>query len=164
MNRFFYLCLLLLAMMGGCKEKPLVPDGEAAAIRAVREMNNQAIANHDVNGMATAWMDNFLLISSRDNQVIGRDQVSQIFVDEFKTKDAVVYIRSPAEIKVMDAWNMASEYGNWTGHWKAGDDQIEIGGSYFAKWHKVNGSWLLRAEVFTPLHCQGGSYCDQIPK
>ena len=153
------LCLAALLMAVGCKEKPLSADSEAEAIREVRERNNRAIANHDIEAMMVAWMDNFLLISSRDAQVEGRDQVAQIFKDDFDTKEAVVYVRMPEEIQVMETWSMASEYGNWTGSWKAEDGQVEVGGTYFAKWHKVGGTWLLRAEVFTPLYCRGGNYC-----
>lgn len=153
----------LMFLSAGCLEKSATPDQEANAIRLVRELTNQAIANQDVNALASAWMDNFLLISSRDNQVTGREENRKLFAEEFNTKVDVVYIRTPSEIKVMKAWDMASEYGNWIGRWKVGEAQIEIGGSYFAKWHKVNDAWLLRAEIFTPLHCQGGTYCDQKP-
>lgn len=154
---------MLMFLVVGCIEKSTTPDQDTKAIRLVRESTNQAIASHDVNALASAWMNNFLLITSRDNQVTGREENRRLFAAEFSTKVDVVYIRTPSEIKVMNTWDVASEYGNWIGRWKAGEAQIEIGGSYFAKWHKVNGSWMLRAEIFTPLHCQGGAYCDQKP-
>lgn len=157
-------CLQLGAIvfcMASCK--PMPADVDVESIRKTREASNMAIARQDTAALASTWMDNFLLISSRDSQVDGRDQNARLFAQEFRTKDEVIYVRTPAEIKVMPGWEMASEYGNWIGRWKDGDDKIEIGGNYFAKWHKVDGRWLLRAEVFVPLHCQGGPYCKEKP-
>ena len=37
----------------------------------------------------------------------------------------------------------------------------ELRGSYQALWRRVDGRWLLDAQVFIPLSCKGSSYCDQ---
>ena len=75
----------------------------------------------------------------------------------------VIYVRTPDVIRVFPEWKMASETGTWVGRWSQDKDKIELSGTYFAKWHKVKGAWLIRAEIFVPLRCTGGKYCDQGP-
>ena len=58
---------------------------------------------------------------------------------------------------------MASERGRWTGSWTDTDGKISIGGSYFAKWRKLNGRWMVESETYVPETCTGGAYCRTIP-
>jgi hypothetical protein len=103
------------------------------------------------------------VISSRDYQIEGKAANRKLFASEFQSKPDVIYVRTPTAINIMEQWNMASENGTWEGSWTDQGSKIEISGSYYAKWHKVNGKWLLRVEVFTPEHCDGGPYCESKP-
>ena len=38
-----------------------------------------------------------------------------------------------------------------------------VGGTYMAQWRKVNGVWLVQAEVFVPTRCTGSKYCAAHP-
>lgn len=128
-------------------------------IHEARALSNQAIANHDTLHIGDSWMDNFFLLTSTNQQVVGKEENIKSFTDHFKGRPDVVYVRTPDQVQVFDAWGMASEYGKWEGHWTDNETKIDIGGTYYAKWHKVNGKWLIRAEIFTPTHCTGGEYC-----
>jgi ketosteroid isomerase-like protein len=132
-------------------------------INAIRKTSNQAIADHDTTVLASSWTADYHMITSRNSEVSGRKSATLRFADEFKMRPDVVYIRTSDKIEVFSQWNMASEQGHWTGSWKEGNDQINISGSYFAKWHKINGTWFIRAELFVPLKCAGGKFCEQSP-
>jgi len=133
------------------------------SIRSIRELSNRSIALHDTVTISNAWTTDYHMITSRNSEVSGRDIATKKFVDEFKSRPDVFYIRTPKTIQVFTAWKMASEQGEWTGRWRDKESIIEVGGTYFAKWHKVDNKWLIRAEVFVPLKCEGGKFCDQSP-
>lgn len=137
---------------------------EAMSIRDVRMKSNQAIADHDTLTVANAWTEDFLVISSTNSLAVGKEENRKLFVSIFSARPDVIYIRTPKKIDVMEEWGMASEEGTWEGRWTEGAYKIEIEGTYYAKWHKIDGEWLIRAEVFTPTHCEGGSYCNNQPQ
>ncbi len=136
---------------------------ETDKIRAAREFSNQAIEHKDTAALASIWTIDYHLISSRNREGSGRAANRDSFFKEFSDKPDVIYVRTPGRISVFEQWNMASETGTWVGHWTEKGAQIELNGNYFAKWHKVNGAWLIRAEVFVPLMCKGGDFCDRSP-
>ena len=167
MRHFVKIVLLALFIPLGCgspsnKEVQEITDSEsAAAIKKARHFSNLAIRDRDSVGVASVMMDNFQIITSRDNETRRREANRQAFIEIFKT-DAV-YTRTPDKIEVMEEWGMASEYGTWVGNLTVEEEAIEIKGTYYAKWHKIDGKWLLRTEVFTPIHCKGGNYCNNRP-
>ena len=85
------------------------------------------------------------------------------FADQFRTRPDVVYDRAPLEVRVYQPWGMAAERGRWTGSWTANDGKIRISGSYFAKWRRINGRWLVESETYVPERCTGGAYCRSTP-
>ena len=53
--------------------------------------------------------------------------------------------------------------GEWIGTWTEPDGKLEIGGTYQAQWRKVDGQWLIQAELVVPARCAGSKYCSQRP-
>ena len=53
--------------------------------------------------------------------------------------------------------------GEWTGRWTEPDGVVQVRGTYLAQWRKVNGTWLIQAEVFVPTACTGSTYCAAHP-
>lgn len=133
-------------------------------IRATRTLSNQAIAAHDSIRIADYWAEDFVVITSRNLEIHGREENRKSFAQEFKTRKKVRYVRTPETIRVFESWNMAAETGNWTGEWLESDGQVKISGTYYAKWHKIEGHWKIRAEVFTPLVCSGSNFCNTKPR
>ncbi len=129
-------------------------------IRLVREASNAAIAAHDTTAMAKTLSVDYNVVTSRNAVSVGRSAMLQRFAADAPD---VIYIRTSEVIRVFPEWKMASETGTWVGRWKDGSDSIELSGTYFAKWHKVDGQWVIRAEIFTPLRCLGGQFCDRSP-
>jgi len=140
------------------------PSGEMNSdereIRLVREASNAAIAAHDTTAMGNTLSVDYNVVTSRNAVSVGRSAMLQRFATDATD---VIYIRTPDVIRVFPEWKMASETGTWVGRWNDGSDAIELSGTYYAKWHKVDGQWVIRAEIFTPLHCEGGPFCDRSP-
>jgi ketosteroid isomerase-like protein len=132
-------------------------------IRAARVRSNEAIAAHDLAGIASVWMDDVHVVSSTSAQTAGRAQNQLRMAAQFGNRPDTVYIRRSTAIDVYSAWAVAAERGEWTGRWTEPDGALEIGGSYLAQWRKVDGRWLVQAELFVPTHCTGSRYCRQHP-
>lgn len=136
---------------------------EVGKIRSAREYSNQAIERKDTAALASVWTTDYHVVTSRNFEERSRIANRDRFFNEFASKPDVIYVRTPLSIEVFEKWNMASESGTWVGHWTEKGMRIELNGSYFAKWHKVSGNWLIRAEIFVPLKCEGGDFCNEAP-
>jgi ketosteroid isomerase-like protein len=132
-------------------------------IRAVRNRSNAAIAAHDPAAMARAWMEDIHIVSSTSVQTAGRAANQQRMAQQFANHADTIYVRRPGTIDVYAAWAVASERGEWTGGWTESDGKFEIRGTYLAQWRKVEGQWLIQAELYVPTHCTGSKYCAQRP-
>lgn len=129
------------------------------SIRATRQEFNNAIALHDTTHVAAFFTEDYTIVTALNFEIKGIEGARTALATEFRTKKEVVYVRTPTDIQIFEAWNMASETGQWTGQWQEADGLVKLSGTYYAKWHKVNGSWKIRAEVFTPLTCFGSTFC-----
>jgi len=137
--------------------------GDDQLIRAARDRSNAAIAKHDLDGIAAAWMEDVHVVSSTSAQTAGKRANRDRMAAQFKNRPDTIYIRKPVTIDVYASWNVASERGEWTGKWTEPDGALEIGGTYQAQWRKVAGRWLIQGELFVPTHCKGSKYCNQRP-
>jgi ketosteroid isomerase-like protein len=132
-------------------------------IRAARDQSNAAIAKHDLDGIAAVWMDDVHVVSSTSAQAAGKNANRERMAAQFKNRPDTIYVRKAVTIEVYPQWSVASERGEWTGQWSEPDGALEIGGTYQAQWRKINGRWLIQAELFVPTHCTGSKYCNQRP-
>ena len=126
------------------------------AIRAARERFNEAIANHDSESIGALFAPNYHIVTGRSDQFHGADEEPLCWANVFKKDPSVIYHRTPRKIRVNELWGLAEELGNWTGSYSAGQEIVNASGVYSAKWqHAENGEWLIQAEVFTTLECNG---------
>ncbi len=137
--------------------------GDESLIREARARSNRAIAAHDLAAIAREWAADLHVVSSTSAQTAGRDANRERMATQFKNRPDTVYVRTPTAIAVNPAWAVASERGEWTGRWTEPDGKLEIGGTYQAQWRKIEGQWLIQAELFVPTHCTGSKYCRQRP-
>jgi ketosteroid isomerase-like protein len=133
-------------------------------IRDARARSNAAIAAHDSPAMARELMENFHIVSSTSAQTAGRQAHQVSMAEQFGRRPDVIYVRKPITIDVNPRWAVASERGEWTGGWTEPDGKMTIGGTYLAQWRKINGQWLIQAELYVPTHCAGSKYCAQRPQ
>ena len=139
------------------------PDDERM-IREARARSNAAIAAHDPAAMAREWMPDVHVVSSTSAQIAGRDANRQRMASQFANRPDTIYVRRPVTVEVYAPWDVASERGEWTGAWTEPDGALEIGGTYQAQWRKVDGQWLIQAELYVPTRCRGARYCGQRPR
>ena len=136
---------------------------DETSIRAARARSNQAIVAHDVAGITSHWMPDVHIVTSTSAQGAGRAVNGQRMTDQFARRPDTVYVRTTVAIDVLAPWAVASERGEWTGRWTEPDGVVEIGGTYLAQWRKLDGVWLIQAELFVPTHCSGSAYCVKRP-
>ena len=163
MKVFFLPFMIMIVLSCAPSPQKKKDQVETDKIRSVREFSNQSIERKDTAALASVWTIDYHVITSRNFEVSGRAANRDRFFNEFSSKPDVIYIRTPQSIEVFDKWNMASETGTWVGRWTDMDVHVEVTGTYFAIWHHVDGTWLIRAELFVPLACSGSTLCDQSP-
>lgn len=154
--------LLLVSFVQCTESKPSINEDEKL-IRATRQRSNNAIARHDTTALAEIWTTDYHIISSRNFEISGMENNRHNFATEFVNKKQLLYLRTTTKVEVYADWNMASENGTWTGQWLEPDGLVKFTGTYFAKWHKINDHWKIRAEIFVPLSCTGSSFCEKVP-
>ena len=132
-------------------------------IREARARSNAAIRAHDPAAMARLWMDDVHVVRSTGSQVAGRESNQQRMAQQFAARPDTIYVRDPSAIEVYVPWAMASERGAWTARWTEPDGIVDMAGTYMAQWRRIDGVWLIQAEMYVPTRCSGSRYCTQRP-
>ena len=132
-------------------------------IREARARSNAAIRAHDPVAMARLWMDDVHVGRSTGAQVAGREANQQRMAQQFASRPDTIYVRQPSAIDVYSPWAMASERGDWTARWTEPDGVVQMAGRYMAQWRRIDGAWLIQAELYVPTRCAGSKYCSQRP-
>ena len=155
--------VLLLSATCAAVRAGAQPSDDERLIRQVRARSNAAIAAHDVAEIARAWLLDVHVVSSTSAQTAGAQANQQRMARQFEIRPDTVYVRTPNAVDVFAPWNVASERGDWVGRWTEADGKLEIGGTYQAQWRKIDGRWLIQAELYVPTYCRGGEYCRRRP-
>jgi ketosteroid isomerase-like protein len=137
---------LALVQTGGGRSR------DAAAVRATRAAQNTAIAQHDLDRVASYWTDDIVIRSALGRVIQGRAGYRTVLGAD----TATLYRREPDRVDVSanDRWPLAFESGTWTGSDPRTGRPL-LRGRYAAQWIKRNGHWLIRSEVFVALGCSG---------
>jgi len=154
---------IIVASPAVSQQPPAAPLTETA-VRAARARSNAAIANRDTATLIRLASPSYHSVSSRNAHTNGRDEVGGQWRGQFTAHLDVSYVRTPTAVRVFAPWEMAEETGAWVGYWTEHDGRVEIRGTYTAKWRRIDGAWLLEAEVFTPQSCTGSKYCTTPPE
>lgn len=134
---------------------------EIDAVHAQRAAFNAAIAAEDVETIAAVLHENVLLVTGTASEVFsGRAAQLALWRDDFAAGERAVYLRAPDCVRVSAVVPVALETGRWRGEWE-GDAARFAAGTYAAKWRRVDGAWLLEAELFATEAC-GGDFCPAV--
>ena len=128
---------------------------DADLIRTLRAQSNEAIARHDVAGIASFLDHEFQITTGNGRLLQGRDAMRAAFDEQFRTFGDARYVRTPEMVTVDDAGTRAFERGSWVGTWTTAEGPLRTGGSYAAHWRKTADGWKIHAELFVTLHCTG---------
>ena len=124
-------------------------------IRTARAEFNAAIARHDVPAILTFLEVEFRASVSSGEFLNSREEMGNSFTARFAEFKDVLYVRTPEAVEVSSNAAYASETGRWVGTWTTPTGPFRTGGRYAAYWRKSNGRWLLHAELYVPLFCEG---------
>ena len=138
-----------------------LPDEES--IRACRAQSNAALARRDVDAIASFWTEEIHVTSSMSSQLCGVEANRRLYQDLFASRPDTLYIRTPSEVVVMPAWQVALEAGEWVGTWTDPDGAVRVSGRYMAQWLRGAAGWRIQAELYVPTACEGGAYCARHP-
>ncbi len=132
---------------------------DAAAIRAARTEQTQALADQDPERVASFWTDDITIRRALGQIVDGKEAARAIIEPTGDPATRIIFQRVAGDIEVSPNWPLAYEEGTWTGHIGSASGPEVIGGRYGAQWVKRDGEWLIRSEVFVALTCADAA-CD----
>ena len=122
-----------------------------AAIYQQRQLSNQSIAEHNTDALLSTLMADYHVVTSANIQLSGHQAQREMISRVFKEYPDASYVRTLENLVISSSFEAAAESGSWVGKWTKDNEQIELRGSYFAKWRKIAGKWLLQAEIFVTL-------------
>ena len=128
---------------------------DAASIRALRMQSNEAIANHDVEGIQAHLYDDYVITISIGAIERSKEEHGKSFAQHFEEYPDVIYVRTPTEIELSADFPLAMEQGTWVGKRTTENGKIETGGRYTAAWRKTESGWKIYSELFVALYCEG---------
>ena len=129
-------------------------------IRAQRAAFNRAIAKGDLNGIGVVLADKAQIITGADSLVFnGKADELRLWSEDLAAPSRGIYVRTPDRIELSPVAPMAMEIGHWRGvDSKSAKDWSS--GTYFAKWRRIAGKWLIESETYMTTAC-GGKYCPK---
>ena len=145
------LALLVLVFAG----TTAFAEDDTDKIRALRIESNEAIARHDVDTLQSFLDEDFVISISTGAIERSRAEHGRSFALHFEQFPDVVYVRTPLEIVLSEAYPLAIERGTWVGSRTDKNGKLENGGQYTAAWRKTNGVWRIYSELYVGLYCHG---------
>ena len=130
-------------------------DAGAAAIRAARTAQNEAMAMGDASRAASFWTDDVTVRRALGQALNGRDAARQALESAGTSETRLVYQRLTGTVDLSARWPLAFETGTWEGHLGVVTGPTVISGRFSAQWVRRGDRWLIRSEVFVALTCSG---------
>jgi ketosteroid isomerase-like protein len=147
--------LVLTALVLALVSTKVCAEDDAETIKTIRMKSNDAIARHDVDALQSYLDDDFVITISTGAIERSREEHGKSFAAHFEEHPDVVYVRTPSEITLSEAYPLAIEHGTWVGSRTTENGKLENGGQYTAAWRKTDGIWRIYSELFVGLYCSG---------
>lgn len=138
--------LILLFFFAGTEYLVAQQEKEAQLIRNYRDLLNQAIERHDVDGIAEFLREDYTIVRGNAMLESGKAAVIAAWKTLFAGNKEVYYVRTPSTITISSNDSLAWETGSWKAH-----HSYSRGGNYSAMWRKTDKVWKLQAELFVSL-------------
>ncbi len=126
-------------------------DVDENAIVQQRQVSNNSLAEQDIEAFLGTLMPDYHAVTAANYQLSGHQAQREMMERVFTEYPDASYVRTLINLDFNSAHDTAAETGTWEGKWTKDDKQVELRGSYFAKWRKVEERWLLQAEIFVAL-------------
>jgi hypothetical protein len=142
---------LLLVLYFKAASAQINKQKDIALIKHARNFSNKSMAQHDMAGVSSHWLNEFIVIGGNGGGNIGKDSATARLKRQLDQTPGLTYVRTPKEIIISDADTLAFETGKWIGLKTNDKNPKWLGGNYSAMWLKRNGIWKLRSELFVTL-------------
>ena len=129
--------------------------GDELEIRTARATQTKAMADRDLDAVATFWSEDVTMRRALGHAVNGRSEYRSMLRSAGSERNPIIYQRAAVTVEVSRRWPLAYEEGQWSGHIGDVDRPAAMAGRYAAQWVKRDGRWLIRSEVFVALTCDG---------
>ena len=128
---------------------------DVAAIRALRGRSNAGLAAGNIADVVVAFDEDVRLITG-GVLFDGREAVTAAYSERLGPDgDLVTALRTPGRIFVDRAGSNASEPGRWRWVVRTTQGEAAFAGDYLASWTKIDGAWLMTAELYAQTDCTG---------
>ena len=150
------LTLLMAAALAGAT-------GDVAAIKALRQADNTAIARRDFAPVRDLFDPDYHVIRGASGSVMAGPDATETLLKDDIAKDPgfVGYERFTDQVELGAGGMRAAEHGRWAGRWSEPDGAMALTGVYLAMWVKTGGRWTLKSEAFVALNCSGSAACSR---
>lgn len=122
-----------------------------ALIRAARAQSNAGIAAHDVEQATAPMLPEARFVVSHGALWDGLEVMKASFQRAFDDPTFEKFVRTPVSVEI-GRRGAAVENGRWVGTWPG---HKTTSGHYMARWNKVGGAWMIAAEMYVPMDCEG---------
>jgi ketosteroid isomerase-like protein len=136
--------------------------GGDAAIRALREQSNAAIAAHRPGEVRALLTDDYTALPGSSGRPLTAGETERRLAAAFADPTFVTYVRTPKRVAVAQSGKRAAETGVWLGRWRKEDGEMRLSGIYQATWVPRDGGWRLLNESFVTLRCTGSRSCPEV--
>jgi ketosteroid isomerase-like protein len=130
----------------------------AGQIRSRRQEIDKAFQGHDAKQLATL-VSSDCHFTAPSVHIDGADALQRFHASLFMRRPDVTLVHHPNRIRVNEAWDVASEQGDWLERWTDKDGVTELRGTYLTMWKRDGGHWREYSETIVPEACTGSSYC-----
>jgi uncharacterized protein (TIGR02246 family) len=154
-KHLFGLSIFIVAALSSPAQAQSSQAEDEQAIRAARSRQNQALADKDLDRVATYWTSDVTIRRALGLPLAGADAARKALEPSSSAAPVIVYQRETTAVEVSTNWPLAYEEGRWSGYVDSVGTPVVIGGRYSAQWVKRNGQWLIRSEVFVAITCSG---------
>lgn len=121
-------------------------------IRALRAGSNTALEAGDLTAFMATIDADYVGTAGDGGHIRSRGELQELIAGIVDGPDEVWFVRTPAEVEVAAAAGRAVETGAWRGYVREGGLALETsGGHYTAYWRRVDGKWVIHAELFVTL-------------
>ncbi|HEY9067118.1 MAG TPA: nuclear transport factor 2 family protein [Burkholderiaceae bacterium] len=152
--------ILAALVLTACAHQSQLPSGQATGAVAVqRERLNALFSTRHIAQTAELVATDIQFVAP-SRATIGTAAFVQSQQSLVQKRPDVVLVFTPDRIEYSESGELAVESGRWHESWRENNERIELSGRYFAVWQAQQGTWLLSSQVFVPLVCRGGSYCQ----
>ena len=128
-------------------------DGQA--IRNARTMSNRAGAAHDTAAFGATLRPDVQITRGDSRLVQGRAAYLAGLALDWGADSTLVWERTTQRVDVAADRARAAELGAWAGTQRSAAGVTTRRGTYLAHWRRDQGTWLIQAEVFVLLACDG---------